>query len=45
MNFTFGDDHAKLNASMHFPLGSTYVEAATATHRVSPGHEGMLGPE
>jgi len=44
-NFTFGDDHARLNATVHFPWGSTHMEAATAAHSVSPGDEGMLGPE
>jgi len=44
-NFTFGDDHARLNATVHFPWGSTHAEAETAAHSVSPGDEGMLGPE
>lgn len=44
-NFTFGDVHARLNATVHFPWGSTQVEAETAAHSVSPGDEGILGPE
>lgn len=44
LNFTFGDDHARANAMVHFPCGSTHAEAETAAQRVSPGDEGMLGP-
>lgn len=43
-NFTFGDDHARENATVHFPWGSTHVEAETAAQSVSPDDEGMLGP-
>lgn len=44
-NFTFGDDHARPNAIVHFPWGSTHAEAETAAQSVSPGDEGMDGPE
>lgn len=44
-NFILGDDQDKANATVHFPWGSTQAEAETAAHSVSPGEEGMLGPE
>ena len=44
-NLTFGDDHARLNATVHFPWGSTHAEAETAAQRVSPADEDMDGPE
>lgn len=30
---------------VHFPCGSTQAEAETAAQSVSPGDEGMLGPQ
>lgn len=44
-NFTFGDDHDRPNAIVHFPWGSTQAEAETAAQSVSPGDEDMHGPE
>ena len=45
MNLTFGDDHAIANAIVHFPFGSTHVEADTAAQLASPADEGTVGPE
>ena len=44
MNLTFGDDHASANATVHFPFGSTHVEAETAAQLASPADDGNVAP-
>lgn len=44
MNLTFGEDHAKANATVHFPFGSTHAEADTAAQFASPADDGNVAP-
>lgn len=44
-NFTFGEDQATANTTVHVPLGSTHVDAETAAQIVSFVDDGMLEEE
>lgn len=44
-NFTFGEDQATANTTVHVPFGSTHVDAETAAQIVSLVDDGMLEEE